>query len=124
MLGIFAAFALVLAVSGIYGVTAYLTSQRRREVAIRMALGASRTEIVRTVVGGGMTRVVVGVGLGLAGAVGAGRLLSSLLFGVPPHDPTVLMSVGAVLVAAAVLATIGPAKRAARVDPMVSLRTD
>jgi predicted permease len=124
MLGVFAAMALVLALGGSYGVTSYLVSQRTREIGIRVALGAARRDISRAVLGATLAVIGVGVLGGLALAVGAGRLLASLLFGVAPYDPLILISVTLALLAIAVMANLIPARRAARVDPMVSLRAE
>jgi putative ABC transport system permease protein len=124
MLGVFAAVALLLALGGSYGVTSYLVSQRTRELGIRVALGAQRADISRAVLKSSLAVVTVGVALGIAGAVGAGRFLSSLLFGVPPYDGIILAIAAAALFATGALANWLPARRASRVDPMVSLRTD
>jgi predicted permease len=124
MLGVFAGIALLLALGGSYGVTSYLVSQRTRELGIRVALGAQRADISRTVLKGSLGVVAAGVLLGIAGAVGAGRFLSSLLFGVPPYDALILAIAAAALFSAGVVANWLPARRAARVDPMVSLRAD
>ena len=124
MLGVFAAMALVLALGGSYGVTSYLVSQRTRELGIRVALGARRADISRAVLNGSLAVVAVGVGIGVAGAIGAGRLLSSLLFGVPPYDIAILTAAAIALFSTGILANWLPARRASRVDPMVSLRTD
>jgi putative ABC transport system permease protein len=124
MLGVFAIMALLLALGGSYGVTSYLVSQRTRELGIRVALGASRRDISRAVLRGSLAVVTLGVIVGVVGAVGAGRLLSSLLFGVPPYDALILALAGLALFSTGVLANWLPARRASRVDPMVSLRTD
>ena len=124
MLAVFAGVALLLALGGSYGVTSYLVSQRTRELGIRVALGAQRADISRTVLKGSLGVVSVGVVIGIAGAIGAGRYLSSLLFGVPPYDALILTIAAASLAASGFLANWLPARRAARVDPMVSLRTD
>ncbi|MBY0493754.1 MAG: ABC transporter permease [Cyanobacteria bacterium] len=124
MLGVFAVMALVLALGGSYGVTSYLVSQRTRELGIRVALGAKRSDISRTVLKGSLAVVSIGVVLGIAGAIGAGRLLASLLFGVPPYDAPILTIAAASLAATGFLANWLPARRAARVDPMVSLRSE
>ena len=124
MLGVFAAVALLLALGGSYGVTSYLVSQRTRELGIRVALGAQRADISRAVLKSSLAVVTVGVALGIAGAVGAGRFLSSLLFGVPPYDGIILAIAAGALFATGALANWLPARRASRVDPMVSLRTD
>jgi predicted permease len=124
MLGVFAVMALLLALGGSYGVTSYLVSQRTRELGIRMALGAERADISRTVLKSAVGLVAAGLVIGIAGAVGAGRLLSSLLFGVVPYDPLILSIAVVALFATGCLANWLPARRAARVDPMVSLRSE
>jgi predicted permease len=124
ILGVFAGMALLLALGGSYGVTSYLVSQRTREMGIRVALGAGRADISRTVLRSSALVVVLGIAAGLLAAVAAGRLLASLLFGVPPHDPVVLTVALVALLGTGVLANWLPARRAARVDPMVSLRAD
>jgi len=124
MLGVFAVMALVLALGGSYGVTSYLVSQRTRELGIRVALGAKRSDISRTVLKGSLAVVSIGVVIGIAGAIGAGRFLASLLFGVPPYDAVILAIAAIALAATGFLANWLPARRASRVDPMVSLRAD
>lgn len=124
MLAVFAGIALLLALGGSYGVTSYLVSQRMRELGIRVALGARRRDISRAVLQGSVTIVAIGVAIGIAGAIGAGRFLSSLLFGVPPYDVLILTIAIAALGASGVLANWLPARRASRVDPMISLRAD
>ena len=124
MLGVFAVMALLLALGGSYGVTSYLVSQRTRELGIRVALGARRGDISRAVLKGSLAVVAIGVAIGIAGAIGAGRFLSSLLFGVPPYDGIILALAAVALFTTGLLANWLPARRASRVDPMVSLRTD
>lgn len=124
MLGVFAVMALLLALGGSYGVTSYLVSQRTRELGIRAALGASRGDISRAVLKGSLAVVSLGVAFGVIGAVGAGRYLSSLLFGVPPYDAVILSIAAIALLTTGLMANWLPARRAARVDPMVSLRAD
>jgi putative ABC transport system permease protein len=124
MLGVFAVMALVLALGGSYGVTSYLVSQRTRELGIRVALGARRSDISKAVLKGSLTVVSIGVVIGVVGAIGAGRLLSSLLFGVPPYDARILTIAAAALCVTGLLTNWLPARRAARVDPMVSLRAE
>lgn len=124
MLGVFAAVALLLALGGSYGVTSYLVTQRTREMGIRVALGAQRGDISRAVLTGSLGVVAIGVAIGVAGAVGAGRFLASLLFGVPPYDGVILTIAAMALLATGVLANWLPARKASRVDPMVSLRSD
>ena len=124
LLGVFAAMALVLALGGTYGVTSYLVSQRTREIGIRVALGARRRDITATVLRGSLTVVGIGVVVGVAASIGAARLLADRLFGVPPHDASILSLAAVILLTAAVLANWLPARRAARVDPMRSLRAE
>jgi predicted permease len=124
VLGGFALAALVLAAVGIYGVVAYGVVQRTRELGIRMALGAGGGPLLRMVIRQGMTPVLAGMALGLAGSLAAGRVLRSLLFGVGPSDPVTFVAVTFFLVAVALAAIYLPARRAARSDPMVALRND
>jgi predicted permease len=124
MLMVFAGLALVLALGGSYGVTSYLVSQRTRELGIRVALGARRRDISHAVLKGSIASIGIGVALGVAGAVAAGRLLSSLLFGVPPHDALILAIAVPALGLTGLLANWLPARRASRIDPMISLRAD
>ena len=124
VLGGFALAALVLAAVGIYGVVAYGVVQRTRELGIRMALGAGGGPLLRMVIRQGMTPVLAGMALGLAGALAGGRVLRSLLFGVGPGDPVTFVAVTFFLVAVALAAIYLPARRAARSDPMVALRND
>jgi putative ABC transport system permease protein len=122
LLGIFAAMSLLLALGGTYGVTSYLVSQRTREIGIRVALGARRPDIVRTVLAKSLVIVSVGVLVGVAGSIGLSRFMDDLLFGVSPYDPRILAGSAAALFALATLANLLPAGRAARIDPMTSLR--
>ena len=124
VLGIFAVMALVLAAVGIYGVLSYTVAQRTRELGIRMALGAEPKSVMRLVVGQAMTPALIGVGLGLAGAWGATRLMSSLLFGVSATDPITFIAVALFLLAVAAAASWVPARRATKVDPLIALRAE
>jgi putative ABC transport system permease protein len=124
MLAVFAMMALVLALGGTYGVSSYLVSQRTREIGIRVALGARRTDIVRGVLRTSLAVVAMGIAAGIAASVGLARLLEEMLFGVQPTDAVILTSAIAILVIAALVANAMPARRAARVDPMTSLRTE
>lgn len=118
----FAGLALGLAAIGIFGVISYSVSQRTREIGIRMALGAHPRQILRQVLGEGLMLLLIGLGVGLAGAWGLTRYMTSILFGVTPTDPVTFLSIGMVLVASGVAACVGPARRATRVNPMVALR--
>jgi putative ABC transport system permease protein len=122
LLAIFAILALVLAAVGIYGVMSYSVTQRTRELGIRMALGAQRREVLGMVVSQGMRAAVIGVGLGMVGALALTRVMASLLFGVSPTDPLTFAGIGALLLVVATLASFLPARRATRVDPMIALR--
>ncbi|HYT74557.1 MAG TPA: FtsX-like permease family protein, partial [Vicinamibacterales bacterium] len=124
MLGVFAGLAFVLAVGGAYGVATYLVSQRTREIGIRVALGARTADIFRTVVASGVGVVLAGVAGGLVASIFIARLLGDALFGVSGHDAGVLSFVTLVLFGTALLANGFPARRAARIDPMRSLRTE
>ncbi len=118
----FAIVALLLAAIGLYGVIAYAVSQRTRELGIRMALGAQRDNILWLVLRQGLNLVLVGVAIGLVGALVLTRFLSGLLFDLKPTDPPTLIATSLLLVAVASLACWVPARRATKVDPMVALR--
>jgi putative ABC transport system permease protein len=122
LLGGFAAMALALAAVGIIGVVSYSVTQRTREIGIRMALGAARTDVLKLILSGSMVWVAVGIALGIMASLGLTRLLGTLLYGVKPGNPLVLGSVSFVLASVALLASYIPARRAAKVDPMVALR--
>ena len=118
LLSVFGAIALILAMLGIYGVMAYITSRRTQEMGLRMALGAGRGEVLRLVLGHGATLAGVGVGVGLSVSLAASRLLEGMLFGVAPTDALTFGTVSAVLFGVALLACLVPALRATRVSPM------
>jgi putative ABC transport system permease protein len=124
LLTTFAAIALLIAAIGIYGVLAYSVNQRTREIGLRMALGATPRSVLQLMVSQGMKMVLVGIGIGLAGGLALGRAVSSLVFGVPVRDPATFSLVSVVLIGVALAACIVPARRAARVDPMVALREE
>jgi putative ABC transport system permease protein len=123
-MGVFAVVALVLAMVGLYGVVAFAVSERRREIGVRLALGARQADVLQMVVWDGVRLVLVGLAAGLACAVALGRAMAAFLFGVPPADPIVLAGVAALLGAAAVTAALVPARRASRIDPAISLRQE
>ena len=122
LLSAFAGVALILAMIGIYGVTAYHVTQRTQEIGIRMALGAQMKDVVKLVLRGGMVLAAAGIGLGLVGAFALTRLMRSLLFGVQPTDVLTFVAVSVCLLLTALIASYLPARRATRVDPLVALR--
>jgi putative ABC transport system permease protein len=119
---VFSVVALVLALTGVHGVVSYSVAQRKREIGIRVALGADRAQIRRFVLAQGVVLAAVGIALGVGGALFLTRLLQILLFGVGARDPLTIVSVCALLAAAALLASWLPAQKAARLDPMIALR--
>ena len=122
LLGGFAGAALLLAAIGLYGVIAYAVQQRAREIGIRMALGATRRDVLRLVLRQGLNLAGIGVVVGIAAALGLTRVLSKLLYEVKPIDLPTFTGVSLVLLIVALLASWLPARRAAKVDPMVALR--
>jgi putative ABC transport system permease protein len=124
LLTIFAALALALAVIGIYGVMACFVSQRRKEIGIRLALGAQKSDVLKWVLAQGMSLAAIGVGVGLAASFGLTRVIATLLFGVGPTDLATLAGVSVLLGGVAFLACTLPARRASRVDPIVTLKAE
>jgi putative ABC transport system permease protein len=124
LLGIFAGLALVLACIGVYGVLAYAVAQRTREIGVRMAVGASPFDVTQMIVGRGLRLGLIGLAVGLGLAIGLGRLLESLLYGVKPVAASVYLSTAGTLLVITLLACVIPAQRAARVDPLVALRDE
>jgi putative ABC transport system permease protein len=124
LLGVFGVVALVLAAVGIYGVMTYSVSRRTREIGIRISLGASRTDVLRMVVRRAMIQTIAGTAAGVAGAVFLSKLMSKMLYGVEPTDPSTFAGVAIVLGLAALLATGVPARRATRIEPVVALRNE
>ena len=124
LVGLFALIALLLAAAGIFGLTSYTVTQRTQEIGIRMALGAQRTDVLRLIIGQGLRLLGIGIVCGLVGVFGLGHLLQSLLFGIGANDMATMASVTAVLSFVALLACWIPATRAARVDPVIALRSE
>jgi putative ABC transport system permease protein len=122
MLGGFATVALLLSAIGIYGVISYSVVQRTHEIGVRAALGASAVDVVRMILKVGMVMAGAGLVIGFLGALALTRLLATLLFGVGARDPVTIVGVGAILAIVAIVASYLPARRAARVDPMICLR--
>jgi putative ABC transport system permease protein len=124
LLGTFAAVAVVLAAIGVYGVLAYVVSQRTQEIGVRLAIGATPADVVALFVREGVALAAIGLAVGGIGALAAGRALTGLLFGVRATDPLTFVLVATALAVAAFCASYVPARRAARVDPMLALRAD
>src|SRR5213082_2816942 len=122
MFGLFAGLALILAAVGLYGVLSYTVGQRSHEIGIRMAMGARRSNVLGLMVGEGVKIAALGGGIGALAALAGGRVLSSLLYGVSPRDPLVLLGAATTMLAVAAIASYLPARRATKVDPMVALR--
>jgi ABC-type antimicrobial peptide transport system permease subunit len=124
LLGIFAVLALVITATGLAGVVAFTVSQRTREIGIRMALGAERGAVMRMILQQGLGMVVVGLAIGVAGALALTRVMDGLLYGVGPSDPLTFVVVAVVLLAVAVAACTFPARRATAIDPLAALRSE
>jgi putative ABC transport system permease protein len=124
LLSAFASVALALAAIGLFGVMAYLVSQRTREIGVRLALGATRGEVFRQILGRGMLLAATGATIGVVAATGLSRAMETLLFSISGRDPITFVAVPIALVMVAALACYLPARRATRVDPVVALRVD
>jgi ABC-type antimicrobial peptide transport system permease subunit len=124
LLSVFGGLSLLLAATGIYGVVSYSVRQRTREIGIRMAIGAPASRVVREIVRDSGLSLVLGIGLGLAGAVTLGRAIGSLLVGVDPLDPLAFLIVVATVAVVTLLSALLPARRAAAIDPVGALRAD
>ncbi|MEP6496203.1 MAG: FtsX-like permease family protein, partial [bacterium] len=124
LLGLFGVMGLILGALGIYGVLAYLVTQRTREIGVRVALGAQPRDVLGMVVGSGLRLAAVGVGVGFVGALLLTRFMQGVLYGVSANDPLTFGVVAAALLGVAALASWIPALRAARVDPLVALRSE
>lgn len=124
LLGLFALLAMILAATGIYGVMSYSVAQRTQEIGVRMALGARPLDVLKLVVRQGMMLALIGVIVGLAGALALTRVMSSLLFGVTERDPITFVAVAALLIVVAFISCFVPAHRATRIDPLIALRCE
>jgi putative ABC transport system permease protein len=124
LLGLFALVALILAGVGIYGVIAYTTAQRLREIAVRMALGAQSKDVLKLIIGQGIRLSLAGLLLGLGGALSLTRMMKTLLFGISATDPLTFAVIALLLMVVALMACWLPARRATKVDPMIVLRSE
>jgi putative ABC transport system permease protein len=124
LIGFFGITALLLATAGVFGVMAYSVSRRTREIGVRVALGATRRDVLRMILGQGLRTIFIGVAIGIAASLLLTRTMQSLLFDVTPTDPLTFAGVTLLLVATALLACYIPARRATRVDPIVALRCE
>jgi ABC-type antimicrobial peptide transport system permease subunit len=124
LLGVFAVTALILAVIGIYGVISFGVAHRTQELGIRMALGATKTDVLRLVIGNGLILTAAGILIGLAGSIALTRLMATLLYQTSPTDPLTFLASAVLFAAAAMLASYLPARRATRIDLADALRTE
>jgi len=124
LLGAFAAAALLMSSIGLYGVIAFMATQRTREIGVRMALGAKRVDILQLILSEGLRLIMIGVAMGLVAALALSRVLKSLLFSVSPHDPISYVAVTVLLAFVALLAILVPARAAMKVEPMSALRME
>ena len=124
LVALFAVIAALLAAIGLYGVVSYIIVQRTREIGIRVALGARRQGIVALLVKQGMQPVVVGLAIGVAGALAVGRYIESVLYGVQPHDPVIVILAVSLMAVVAIVATVVPAIRASGIEPAKVLQGD
>ena len=122
MLGVSGVLAVVMTAIGLFGVIAYVVSQRTHEIGVRMALGARQSDVLKMVMGQGLRLTAIGLGIGLCAALAAARLLAPLLYGIGANDPLTMTGVAVVLAAIALSACYLPARKAMRVDPSVALR--
>jgi putative ABC transport system permease protein len=122
LLGIFAGLALILASVGIYGVMSYSVTQRTQELGVRIALGAQRRDIFSLVLKQGIILALIGVGIGLAAAIGLSKVVASVLYGISATDPVTFISVAVIMIAVAVVACFFPARKATKVDPLTAMR--
>jgi putative ABC transport system permease protein len=124
LLGLFGGLALVLSALGIYGVLSYVVSRRTQEIGIRMALGATRGDVMRLIVGHGMALTIAGIAIGLAASWAITRSLGAMLVGVSPHDAGTFAAIACLLAATAFVASYLPGRRATHVDPVIALRDE
>jgi putative ABC transport system permease protein len=121
---IFGVLALILALTGLYGVIWYSVTLRQKEMGIRLALGAQQSDILKLVLRQGLGMALIGIGIGLVGAFGVGQLMSSLLYGISSMDPVTFAVVILIFLFCALMASYSPARKAARIEPMITLRAE